>query len=360
MNDSEPVRLGFIGAGGICEQRHLPNLAKRSGVELVAVCNRSPESSRRIPAPWGFARTADDWRPVIEARDIEAVFIGTWPYRHCELSLAALTANKHVFCQARMCMDWAEARQMVAAAGSHPGQVTMVCPSPFRVRWERTIRELLASERCGRLFSVTVNSMNSANCDPHQISWRERRELSGLNILQVGIYAETLNAWCGDYVSLKATTATPLQKFDEHRRPVEIQIPQTVAITGTLAGGVLCSEFHTGLATGYERAEILLCGSAATCRVDLLAQQVELITPSSQDGEVLDSVGDEWQVEAEFLAAVCSARRGEAWQVRPNFVEAARYMRKMQAIHDSAHKLSNAPIDLAPLVSKQVQMPAAT
>ncbi len=226
---------------------------------------------------------------------------------------------------------------MVAVAGSHPGQVTMVCPSPFRVRWDRTIRELLASERFGRLLSVSVISMTSANCDPHQISWRERRELSGLNILQVGIYAETLNAWCGDYVSLKATTATPFQKFDENRQPVEIQIPQIVAITGKLGGRVLCSEFHTGLAVGYERAEILLCGSAASCRVDLLAQQVELFTAPSKTGEIIDLVGDDWHVEAEFLAAIRSARRGETWIVRPNFVEAERYMRKMQAIHESAH-----------------------
>jgi predicted dehydrogenase len=338
MNDSKPIRLGFIGAGGICEQRHLPNLASMEGVELVAVCNRSPESSRRVCDKWGFARTADDWRQVTEARDIDAVFIGTWPYRHCELSLAALEANKHVFCQARMCMDWAEARQMVSAASVRPHQVSMVCPSPFRVRWERTIRELLASNRFGRLLSVSVCSMNSANLNSHQISWRERRELSGLNILQVGIYAETLNAWCGDYVSLQATTATPLQKFDAEGWPVAIQIPQTVAISGTLEGEVLSTEFHTGLAAGFERSEIVLCGSAATCRVDLLAQQVELFptASSSKPGEVIDSVGDEWQVEAEFLSAIRAVRRGESWQVRPNFVEAERYMRKMQTIHESA------------------------
>lgn len=336
MSDSEPIRLGFIGAGSICEQRHLPNLAKMPGVELVAVCNRSPESSRRIREKWGFARTADDWRQVIEASDIDAVFIGTWPYLHCELSLAALAAGKHVFCQARMCKDWAEACRMVAAANAHPQQATMVCPSPFRVRWERKIQELLASERFGRLLSVTVTSLTAANRDPYQISWRERRELSGLNILQVGIYAETLNAWCGDYESLAATTATPLQKLDAQGQPVGISIPQIVSITGTLRGGIPCTEFHTGLASGCERAEILLCGSAATVRVDLLTQQISLHSASSPNGEVIDAVGDDWQVEAEFLAAVRAAHRGLAWQARPNFVEAARYMRKMQAIHDAA------------------------
>lgn len=336
MNDPERIRLGFIGAGGICEQRHLPNLAKMPSVELVAVCNRSPESSRRVQEKWGFARTADNWRQIIEASDIDAVFIGTWPYLHCELSLAALDAGKHVFCQARMCMDWAEARRMVASESAHSQQVAMVCPSPFRVRWERTVRELLASERFGRLLSVAVVSANSANRDPDQVSWRERRELSGLNILQVGIYAETLNAWCGDYLSLSATTSIPFDKYDAQGRKIEIQIPQTVSITGTLTGRVPCTEFHTGLAAGYERAEILLCGSAATCRIDLLAQHIMLHATASTAGEVIDSVGDEWQVEAEFLAAVRAARREESWQVSPSFTEAARYMRKMQAIHDSS------------------------
>jgi len=336
MNALERIRVGFIGAGGICEQRHLPSLAKMPGVELVAVCNRSPESSRRVQEKWEFTRTADDWQQIVEASDIDAVFIGTWPYRHCELSQATLAAEKHVFCQARMCMDDTEALEMVAASNAHPQQVAMVCPSPFRVRWERTVRELLASERFGRLLSVTVISANGANRNPVEISWRERRDLSGLNILQVGIYAETLNAWCGDYSSLTATTSVSLNKRDALGRTIEIDVPQTVSITGTLSGGVPCAEFHTGLAAGFERAEILLCGSAATCRVDLQTQQVELHSANSSTGEVIDAVGDDWQVESEFLAAVRAARRGQSWQVSPSFTEAARYMRKMEAIHDSA------------------------
>jgi hypothetical protein len=84
----------------------------------------------------------------------------------------------------------------------------------------------------------------------------------------------------------------------------------------------------------------VLYGSAATCRVDLLTQQVMLFHESSPSkfGEVIDSIGDEWHVESEFLTAVQAVRRGDRWQVRPDFVEAARYMRKMQAIHDSARE----------------------
>ena len=199
---SERVRISFVGAGGICRQRHLPNLKQLPGVELASVCNRSDESSQRAQSEWGFERTASNWRQVVDDPTIDAVFIGTWPYMHREISVAALAAGKHVFCQARMCMDWPEAVQMVAAADAHPQQVNMVCPSPFRVRWEETVRRLMKSDEFGALFSVQVRSLNAANRDPNQVSWREQVEFSGINVLQVGIFAETLNAWFGEYTEL--------------------------------------------------------------------------------------------------------------------------------------------------------------
>jgi predicted dehydrogenase len=334
------IGIAFIGAGGICEQRHLPGLAKCAEVELVTVCNRSEESSRRVAENWKFRRIAADWRAVLADSDVDAVFIGTWPYMHREIAVAALAAGKHVFCQARLCMDWPEANQMVAAAAQHSKLVSMVCPSPHRVRWERVVKQLLADGNLGELRSVAVNSTCAANCDANQVSWRERVELSGLNILQVGIFAETLNSWCGEYESLAAATSIPIrEKRDAQGQLVTIKIPQVVSIAGTLAGGVQTCEYHSGLAQGYERSQIKLFVSKATCTLDLFAQQLWLHTATNAQGEVIDDVGDEWRVERQFIDAVLAARRGEAWHVSPDFPEASRYMRKMQAIHDAAAQL---------------------
>lgn len=338
---SEHGRLGvaFIGAGGICEQRHLPALAKFPEVELISVCNRSLESSRRVREKWGFRDALQDWRQVLDQQDVDVVFIGAWPYVHREFAVAALAAGKHVFCQARMCMNAEEATAMVAAAAAHPELVNMICPSPHRVRWERTVKNLLGTGAIGDLKSVVVASANAANCDPDNISWREQAKFSGLNILQVGIFAETLNAWCGSYDALAATTRIYLrEKRDPQGKPITIDVPQVVSIAGTLAGGAIASEHHSGLACGYERSEILLMGSAGSCTVDLLAQQVLLHQTNAEKSAtiVVDSVGDQWQVERQFITAVLAARRGAPWRVSPDFAEASAYMRKLQAIHDSA------------------------
>ena len=337
MTANDRLRIGFIGAGDISQQRHLPGLQAISGARLVAVCNRSPESSQRVQARWGFERTAADWREVAEAADIDAVFIGTWPYKHCEMSVAALAAGKHVFCQARMCMNWNEAVRMRAAAAERPRQVAMICPSPHRVRWERTVLNLLKSPDFGELRSVTVTSTSAANCDPQAVSWRERAELSGINVLQVGIFAETLHAWCGEYDSLAAGASIPIpEKRDASGAIVRIEIPQIVSIAGTLASGALATEFHSGLAAGRDQSEIVLFGSDATCKVDLLAQKVLLYPSPDSEAIVQGDAGDPWNVERAFIDAVRAARRGEPWAVRPVFEEAARYMQKLQAIHDSA------------------------
>lgn len=333
MNDTSPIRISFLGAGGICEQRHLPNLKQLPGVELVAVCNSTLESSERSKEKWGFERVETDWRRVIDDTAVDAIFIGTWPYLHRELSIAALNAGKHVFCQARIAMDWPEAQQMAAAAQANPQLVSMVCPSPFRVRWERTVKQVLASVEFGELRAVTVSSLSGANLNPRQVTWRERLETSGINVLQVGIYAETLNAWCGEYMSLAASTSIPLrEKVDDDGHPHQVQVPQIVSLSGQLQSGVIASEFHSGVSVGKAAGLITLFGSAGTCQVDVLAGRVMLIRNHASPPTLVDETGDPWEVEAEFLAAVRAARRGEPWSVRPNFAEAARYMRKMQAL----------------------------
>ncbi|QDU26062.1 1,5-anhydro-D-fructose reductase [Anatilimnocola aggregata] len=341
MTDQDRVRISFIGAGGICEQRHLPNLQQIPGIELVAVCNRSRESGQRAQQKWGFARVETEWQKGIDDPAVDAIFVGTWPYLHRELSIAALNAGKHVFCQARLSMDWAEARQMVAAAQAQPQLVNMVCPSPFRVRWERTIKQLLASGRLGELQTVSVESTSFANGNPNQVSWREERELSGLNIMQVGIFAETIQAWCGEYQSLAATTAIPLrEKTTAAGEKQLIQIPQIVSLSGMLSSGAICREYHSGLAIGSERSEITLFGSRGTCVANLREGRITLASGTSpHDQTLLDETGDPWRVEQEFIDAVRAARRGEAWQVSPDFAAGSRYMLKMQALHDSATQL---------------------
>src|SRR5437762_14198764 len=98
----QTLRIGLIGAGANTRLRHIPGLRAVADVEIVAVCNRRPESTAAAAAEFGIPRTFERWQDLVADPAIDAIVIGTWPYLHGEITLAALDAGKHVLTEARM------------------------------------------------------------------------------------------------------------------------------------------------------------------------------------------------------------------------------------------------------------------
>ena len=76
---SERVRIGIIGAGGNTRTRHIPGFQAIPGVEVVAVCNRTKASGEKVAREFAIPRVAESWKEIVDAPDIDAICIGTWP-----------------------------------------------------------------------------------------------------------------------------------------------------------------------------------------------------------------------------------------------------------------------------------------
>jgi len=138
------LRIGLIGAGGNTRLRHIPGLRAIPDVEIVAVCNRRPSSTAAVAKEYGIPRTYENWQDLVADANVDAVVIGTWPYLHCPITLAALSAGKHVLTEARLSMNAAEAHRMLAAARAAPNLVTQVVPSPFGLKGHQVVLDLIA------------------------------------------------------------------------------------------------------------------------------------------------------------------------------------------------------------------------
>src|SRR5262249_43187019 len=147
---------GLIGAGANTKARHIPGLRAVADVEIVAVCNRRPESTEAAARELGIPRTFAAWEDLVRDPDIDAVAIGTWPYLHAPITLAALEAGKHVLTEARLALSAAEARTMLAASRRHPRLVCQVVPSPFGLKGDAVVKELIAQGFLGELREVSV------------------------------------------------------------------------------------------------------------------------------------------------------------------------------------------------------------
>src|SRR6202045_228821 len=133
--NNHKLRIGIVGAGAIVRDRHLPGLKKHPEVEIVAVSNSTYESAEKFcqeNAP--HATPMANWADLLSVPEIDIIWIGTPPYMHSAVTVSALEAGKHVFCQPRMAMDRVEAEEMLAASKRYPELVTMLCPPPFGMR----------------------------------------------------------------------------------------------------------------------------------------------------------------------------------------------------------------------------------
>jgi predicted dehydrogenase len=234
-NSNNKLRLGIVGAGDIVQRKHLPALKKHSEVEIVAVSNSTYESSERFckeHAP--HATPMQNWADLLALPDLDIVWIGTPPYMHSAVTVSALEASKHVFCQARMSMDLEEAEEMLATARRFPNLVTMLCPPPFGMRGDLLMKKLLAENYIGRPHHIRLQSFTGAylNADA-PAHWRQRIEISGLNILALGIYVEVLHRWFGDITGVYARGKT----INPVRQGYEVIVPDLLTVLCTFANG---------------------------------------------------------------------------------------------------------------------------
>src|SRR5438067_11350071 len=200
QKNNHKLRIGIVGAGSIVRARHLPALKKYSEVEIVAVSNSTYESSEnfcRENLP--HATPMQNWADLLALPDLDIIWIGTPPYMHSAVTISALEAGKHVFCQARMSMDLAEAEEMLAASKRYPELVTMLCPPPFGLRGDLMVKKILAENYIGQPHHVRLRSFHGNYLDPDAPAhWRQKIEISGLNTITLGIYVDVLQRWIDD------------------------------------------------------------------------------------------------------------------------------------------------------------------
>ena len=341
----DPLRIGLIGAGANTRTHHIPGFRAIEGVEIVAVCNRTPESGQRVADEFGIPRVEEAPAAIFAAPDIDAICIGTWPYMHREYAVRALEAGKHVLCEARMATDAAEARVMLAASRAHPELVAQIVPGPFDLRSWRTIRRLVEDGSLGDIREVHVTQLSgqSLNADA-PLHWRERVELSGMNAMVFGILVEVVTRWLGPTNRVLADAAVFVrERRDADGRAHTIEVPDSLGVFAELErGGRVTYRVSTVLNAPREANGISVYGSAGTLHWATgdrmtFARLGEESAPLEPD----PGTAGEWRVEADFVDSI---RDGKPVELT-SFTDGVHYMRVTEAVYRS--RMEGRAVDLS-------------
>ncbi|MBA63509.1 MAG: oxidoreductase [Planctomycetaceae bacterium] len=335
----DTIRVGIIGFGANTRLRHAPGLLACPGVKLSAVSNRSVESAKNVASDYQIPKVCDSWQQVVEDPEIDAICIGTWPYMHCPITLAALHHGKHVLTEARMALDDEEARQMYAASQQYPELVAQIVPSPLGMRAHKVIKQYLAAGKIGELREVVVLGTNNVYADSSTpLHWRQSGPYSGINMLALGIIHEPLVRWIADPIAVLASSQTfTAARLNEQTGNEEmVGTPDSVQVITQLPCGARGIYHMSGVIHHGPGPQIHLYGSKGTLKY-VMAPDNKLYFGAAGDSQMSEvnipvELAGDWRVEEEFVQAI----RGEEKIEFNDFATGVRYMEFTKAVEESA------------------------
>jgi predicted dehydrogenase len=328
------IRVGIVGAGENTIKKHIPGFQAIEQVRLLGVCNRTRASSAQVASRFGIEKIYDNWLELVSDPDLDAVLIGTWPYLHSPITLAAIAQDKHVLCEARMAMNVAEARQMYEASRLKPHLVCQIVSSPLTLRVDKAICKLIETGYLGDLLAIEIEDGNSFVDPDAPLHWRQDRSLSGHNIMSLGIWYEALMRWVGeaDQVMALGQTVVKMRKDQASGRCRSVQIPDHLDVLARMVCGAQ-ARIRISQVTGLAGpAKAVLYGSDGTIRY----QENKLYGAKKgeiQLQELMLSADDkaDWRVEESFIQAI----RGLEPVTLTTLADGVRYMRFTDAVIQS-------------------------
>ncbi|WP_374951899.1 Gfo/Idh/MocA family protein, partial [Mucilaginibacter sp.] len=147
---NDQVNIALIGAGGMGTS-DINTALQVPGVKLVAVCDLYDGRLRDAKTKWGAdIFTTKHYKEILSRKDIDAVVIATPDHWHQQISVDAMRAGKHVYCEKPMVHSVMEGPAVIKAQ-QETGKVFQVGSQGVSSLGNEKARELLKSGAIGDL-----------------------------------------------------------------------------------------------------------------------------------------------------------------------------------------------------------------
>ena len=211
----EKTRVGVIGLGGIAQLVHLPNLAKLSNVEVIAVADIDKRKVTAIADKFDIKNRYTNYKELLTREDLDAVIIATPTSAHSEVTNEALLKNKHVLVEKPFVRSYDEGVPLVELAKE--ADRFLVVGMNLRHRPDAMLlKSVVSSEEIGKIFFVKGGWIRRQSSD--QAWFMKKEEAGGGVIIDLGIALLDLALWLMDYPKPETVST---QNFYQNTKNIE-------------------------------------------------------------------------------------------------------------------------------------------
>ena len=178
---------------------------------IQAVASRDPERSRALNP----ITVHESYEALINDPLVDAVYISLPNHLHCEWTVKALKAGKHVLCEKPFAMNVAEVELMVQAAKDCDRLLVEAVWSRWHPRMVRAI-DLVRSGKIGQIVSIDASFTFPATIEGN---YRLSQEMGGGALFDIGVYPlHAIAALVGDSAKVE------IEKCDVNLGPTGVDL----------------------------------------------------------------------------------------------------------------------------------------
>jgi predicted dehydrogenase len=251
-----------LGAWG----REIVNtLARLEQADIAAICDTYPAALKRIASAAPGAAQTEDYKTILDNKDIQAVIIATPTSTHKEIALAALKAGKYVYCEAPLANTIEDAREIALAA-----KAAKLClfQAGLQMRSDPQRHFLLPFIRSGALGKMIEaraqwhkkTSWRSTSPNPERekaLNWRLDKATSLGLVGEIGIHQIDQEGWFINSLPIAVTGFGSINLWNDGR-----DVADTVQVLLEFPKGVRLM-YDATLANSFDGEYDMLYGSDA-------------------------------------------------------------------------------------------------
>ena len=174
------IRWGFLGAGSIATKALRPAVFAAQNATLYAVASRDVARSQSLEPE----KIHTSYEDLLNDPDVEAVYISLANDQHCNWSIKALNAGKHVLCEKPIAMNANEARSMADAAKANDRLLVEAVWTRWHPRFIRMV-ELVRNGAIGEIKAIDSSFTFPGSLEGN---YRLIPEMGGGSLFDVGPY----------------------------------------------------------------------------------------------------------------------------------------------------------------------------
>lgn len=168
----EKVGVGVIGVG-IFGEVHALAYSAHPNAECVMVCDIDEQRAKRACEKYGFKSWTTDYRELLARDDIHAVSVATPDFAHCQITIDAAEAKKHILVEKPLATSAEDCKAMIEAAERN-GVVLMVdFHNRFNPAFVR-VKEAIDGGELGHLVLIATRLNDTIFVPTKMLSWASK------------------------------------------------------------------------------------------------------------------------------------------------------------------------------------------